>query len=221
MAGGTTLKSDKEDGEGSTAGGRAKVSVQAFCPSCGGGSSEPPLPFQGLPFTPLPRFFSHFLSLFQWASVPYSLRDEDSVKRVLEGSDIAINCIGAKGGREGGREGGVARVSGLDALPSGPRQGWDRRIICPRARKPSHPPEPSNNNNTHGTSLPLSRPPSLPVFPLLSSPGKYYDTKHLVPHRDASGKLSNVNFSLEEVHIEAPAKVRLPLSRFFTAPAPW
>ncbi|TFJ86378.1 hypothetical protein NSK_002586 [Nannochloropsis salina CCMP1776] len=76
------------------------------------------------------RAYKVAFDLGQWASVPYSLRDEDSVKRVLEGSDIAINCI-----------------------------------------------------------------------------GKYYDTKHLVPHRDASGKLSNVNFSLEEVHIEAPAKL--------------
>jgi len=32
MAGGATLKSDEEDGEGSTAGGRAKVSVQAILP---------------------------------------------------------------------------------------------------------------------------------------------------------------------------------------------
>ena len=48
-------------------------------------------------------------------------------------------------------------------------------------------------------------PPSLPPF--LS--GKYYDTKHMIPyHRNRGGKLSNVNFPLEEIHIEAPAKVR-------------
>lgn len=31
----------------------------------------------------------------QWASVPYSLRDEDSIKRVLEGTDVVVNMIGA------------------------------------------------------------------------------------------------------------------------------
>ena len=38
--------------------------------------------------------------------------------------------------------------------------------------------------------------------------GKHYDTKHAVPYkRTEGGKLSNVNFSLEEIHTEAPAKV--------------
>lgn len=31
----------------------------------------------------------------QWASFPYSLRDEDSIKRVLEGTDVVVNMIGA------------------------------------------------------------------------------------------------------------------------------
>lgn len=67
----------------------------------------------------------------QWASVPYSLRDEDSIKRVLEGTDVVVNLV-----------------------------------------------------------------------------GKHYDTKHLVPSaRTAEGRLSNVNFALEEVQAEAPAKL--------------
>ncbi|GAB5037056.1 nadh dehydrogenase [Nannochloropsis oceanica] len=77
------------------------------------------------------RPFKVAFDLGQWASIPYSIRDEDSIKRVLEGSDVAINCI-----------------------------------------------------------------------------GKYYDTKHMIPyHRNRGGKLSNVNFPLEEIHIEAPARL--------------
>ena len=40
------------------------------------------------------RQYKVAFDLGQWASVPYSIRDEDSIKRVLEGSDVAINCIG-------------------------------------------------------------------------------------------------------------------------------
>lgn len=76
------------------------------------------------------RPFKVAFDLGQWASIPYSLRDEDSIKRVLEGSDVVINCI-----------------------------------------------------------------------------GKYYDTKHMIPYQRRGGKLSNVNFPLEEIHIEAPAKL--------------
>lgn len=76
------------------------------------------------------RQYKVAFDLGQWASVPYSIRDEDSIKRVLEGSDIAINCI-----------------------------------------------------------------------------GKYYDTKHMIPYQRRGGKLSNVNFPLEEIHIEAPARL--------------
>lgn len=33
--------------------------------------------------------------LGQWAALPYSIRDDDSIKRTLEGADIVINLIGA------------------------------------------------------------------------------------------------------------------------------
>lgn len=38
-------------------------------------------------------------------------------------------------------------------------------------------------------------------------PGKYYETKHFVPTRRPNGKLSNINSTFEEMHIEAPAKI--------------
>lgn len=41
--------------------------------------------------------------------------------------------------------------------------------------------------------------------------GKHYETKHAVPYRNVNGKLSRVNYTFEEVHVEAPAKVRLYL----------
>lgn len=51
-------------------------------------------------------------------------------------------------------------------------------------------------------------PPTQNTITHKSQTGKHYDTKHVVPYqRIASGKLSNVNVPLEEVHAEAPSKV--------------
>jgi hypothetical protein len=46
---------------------------------------------------------------------------------------------------------------------------------------------------------------SLPLF--VWTTGKYYETKHLVPSKKADGKLCRINYSFEDIHIDAPAKV--------------
>lgn len=64
--------------------------------------------------------------------------------------------------------------------------------------------DPNHRANTQSTHAP-------PTHPIIHRPiaGKHYDTKHAVPFkRGEGGKLSNVNFTLEEIHTEAPAKVR-------------
>jgi hypothetical protein len=38
--------------------------------------------------------------------------------------------------------------------------------------------------------------------------GKHYDTKHLIPKTGPDGKPTRVNFTMEEVHIDAAKKVR-------------
>ena len=37
--------------------------------------------------------------------------------------------------------------------------------------------------------------------------GKHYETKHLVPTRRANGKLSNINYNFDEVHVEIPRRL--------------
>lgn len=111
----------------------------------------------------------------QWASVPYSLRDEDSIKRVLEGTDVVVNMIGACYYHWSSWRIYYTHVSA------------DRPSV--HRSNPLQQNQTPDNTHTHTT-------------------GKHYDTKHAVPYkRTEGGKLSNVNFSLEEIHTEAPAKV--------------
>ena len=37
--------------------------------------------------------------------------------------------------------------------------------------------------------------------------GKYHETKHLIPTRRSNGKLSNVNYGIEEVNVDIPARI--------------